>query len=157
MCHLRQYSVMFFEKYVIPVLRWLFTIGIPTLLICAAIVVFLKMFIFPAFFSDRKKKQYDALTTVLRKREEVLSNASGIYSLYYVIFSLENDSIEFSVPKKIYESLFAGDKGLLSYYGDQFSNFVVTEKSEKVKEGEILWVGDTMRSTLNIIEQKERE
>ena len=147
---------MFFDKYVIPVLRWLFMVGIPMLLIVVAIIVFLKIFVLPAFFSGRQKKERNCTARVIRKREEVLSNASGVYSLYFVNFSVEDEGLEFSVNKNLYDLLSSGDKGKLVFEGDKLVEFVVTEKSTKTEDGESILVGDTMRSTLNIMPQRNR-
>ena len=147
---------MFFDKYVIPVLQWLFTVGIPILLIVVAIIVFLKIFILPAFFSGRQKKERSCTARVVRKREEVLSNGSGVYSLYFVNFSVEDEGLEFSVTKKLYDMLASGDKGKIVYEGDKLVDFAITEKSTETETGESILVGDTMRSTLNIMPQRKR-
>ena len=147
---------MFFDKYVIPVLQWLFMVGIPMLLIVVAIIVFLKIFVLPAFFSGRQKKERSSAARVVRKREEVLSNGSGVYSLYFVNFSVEDEGLEFSVTKNLYDVLSSGDKGKLVYEGDKLVDFVITEKSTKTETGESILVGDTMRSTLNIMPQRDR-
>ena len=147
---------MFLDKYVIPVLQWLFMVGIPMLLIVVAIIVFLKIFVLPVFFSGRQKKERSSTARVVRKREEVLSNGSGVYSLYFVNFSVEDEGLEFSVTKNLYDVLSSGDKGKLVYEGDKLVDFVITEKSTKTETGESILVGDTMRSTLNIMPQRDR-
>ena len=145
------------NKTVLEILRYLFTIGIPSVLVLIAVIALLKVYVLPAFFTSRKKQESRQVATVLKKREEVLSSNSGIYSLYLITFKLDNDSVELRVPKSTYDSYESGDKGELTSVGDRFVDFTVTEKAKAVTENEVVLAGDTMRSALNIIEQKERK
>jgi hypothetical protein len=52
--------------------------------------------------------------------------------------------------------LASGDKGKIVYEGDKLVDFVVMEKSTETETGESILVGDTMRSTLNIMPQRKR-
>ena len=135
------------NETLLKILRYLFTIGIPSVLFLIVFIVFLKMYVLPAFFTSRKKQLSIQTATVLKKREEVLSNGSGIYSLYLITFKIDNDSIELRVPKSIYTK---------HECGDRFVEFSVTEKSTNSALDEVVLAGDTMRSSLNIIEQKKR-
>ncbi len=145
------------NETLLKILRYLFTIGIPSVLFLIVFIVFLKMYILPAFFTSRKKQLSIQTATVLKKREEVLSNGSGIYSLYLITFKIDDDSIELRVPKSIYTKHECGDRGVLSSVGDRFVEFSVTEKSTNSALDQVVLAGDTMRSSLNIIEQKKRE
>ena len=145
------------NKIVLEILRYLFTVGIPSVLILIAIIALLKVYVLPAFFTSRQKRESKQVATVLKKREEVLSGSTGMYSLYMITFKIDNDSIDLRVPKNIYTSLDGGDKGELTNVGDRFVGFDVTEKSKAQTENEVVLAGDTMRSSLNIIEQKERK
>ena len=145
------------NKTVLEILRYLFTIGIPSVLVLIAVIALLKVYVLPAFFTSRKKQEIKQLAIVLKKREEVLSSNSGIYSLYLITFKLDNDSVELRVPKNIFEGLESGDKGELKIIGDKFVEFILAEKSACEMENEVVLAGDTMRSSLNIIEQKERK
>ena len=145
------------NETVLQILRYLFTIGIPSVLFLVAFIVLLKVYVFPAFFSSRQKQEIKQIATVLKKREEVLSGPSGIYSLYLITFKIDIDSIELRVPKSTFDNYESGDKGELTSIGDRFVGFSVTEKAKTTTENEVILAGDTMRSSLNIIEQKERE
>ncbi len=145
------------NEIVLQILRYLFMIGIPSVLILIAIIALLKVYVLPAFFTSRRKQESNQLATVLKKREEVLSGGTGIYSLYLITFKLDDDSIELKVPKNTFSGLESGDKGQLKSVGDRFVEFTVTEKSASTADAEVVLAGDSMRSSLNIIEQKERE
>ena len=142
---------------VLQILRYLFTIGIPSVLFLIAFIALLKVYVLPAFFTSRKKRESKQNATVLKKREEVLSSGSGVYSLYLITFKLDNDSVELRVPKSIFDMLESGDKGELRNIGDRFIEFNLTERTTCKTENEVVLAGDTMRSSLNIIEQKERK
>lgn len=144
------------NETLLQILRYLFTIGIPSLLIVVAILALLKVYVLPAFFTSHKKQESKQNAVVLKKKEEVLSGG-GIYSLYLVTFKLEDDSIELRVPKNVFLKLDGGDKGQLTNVGDRFIEFNITEKSQSTNEPQVILAGDTMRSSLNIIEQKQRE
>lgn len=144
------------NEAVLQILRYLFMIGIPSVLFLIAFIALLKVYVLPAFFTSRKKLEIKQIASVLKKREEVLSGPGGIYSLYLITFKIDVDSIELRVPKGIFDNVESGDKGELTNVGDRFVNFTVAEKSEIHTKNEIALVGDTMRSSLNIIEQKER-
>ena len=77
--------------------------------------------------------------------------------MYLITFKIDVDSIELRVPKSTFDILKSGDKGELTNIGDRFVEFAVSEKTETETENEVVLAGDTMRSSLNIIEQKERE
>lgn len=145
------------NEIVLEILRYLFMVGIPSVLFLIAFIALLKVYVLPAFFTSRKKEEIKQFATVLKKREEVLSGPSGIYSLYLITFKLDNDSVELRVPKDMFAKLESGDKGQLSNVGDRFVDFTVDEKAKDATEIEVVLSGDTMRSSLNIIEQKERE
>ena len=145
------------NETVLQILRYLFTIGIPSVLFLIAFIALLKVYVLPAFFTSRQKQESKQTATVLKKREEVLSNPSGIYSLYLITFKIDVDSIELRVPKSTFDNLESGDKGELTNVGDRFVEFVVSEKTSSKTEKEVALAGDTMRSSLNIIEQKTRE
>ena len=145
------------NEIVLGILRYLFTVGIPSVLILIVIIALLKVYVLPAFFTNRKKQESKQTAYVLKKREEVLSGSAGIYSIYMIMFKIENDSIELRVPKNIFTSLDSGDKGELKNEGDKFVGFDVIEKSTDKTENQMILVGETMRSSLNIIEQKEKE
>ena len=142
---------------VLGILRYLFMVGIPSVLILIAIIALLKVYVLPAFFTSRKKQEHKQTAYVLKKREEVLSNPSGIYSLYLITFKIDVDSMELRVPKSTFDNLESGDMGVLTNVGDRFVEFEVTEKSTNETKNQVILAGDTMRSSLNIIEQKERK
>lgn len=145
------------NEIVLQILRYLFMIGIPSVLFLIAFIALLKVYVLPAFFTSRRKEEMKQTASVLKKREEVLSGEAGIYSLYLVTFKLDNDSIELRVPKSTFSSLESGDKGVLTNVGDRFVDFTVSERSSTATEVETALVGDSMRSSLNILEQKQRE
>lgn len=145
------------NETVLQILRYLFTIGIPSVLFLIVFIALLKVYVLPAFFTSRQKQESKQQAIVLKKREEVLSGPSGIYSLYLITFKIDIDSIELRVPKGTFDNYESGDKGELTSVGDRFVDFTVTEKAKAVTENEVVLAGDTMRSSLNIIEQKERE
>lgn len=148
---------MFIDKYLIPVMRFMFIFGIPILLFGIGIFFMIKIFFMPAFSSGRKRQKSTEASKVLGKREEVLMNQSGIVTLYFVTFDLGDDILELMVPKSYYKELNYGDKGKLSHTGDRFNSFTVVEKSSEKTEAISSLVGDTMRSSLNEISQKKRE
>ena len=148
---------MFIDKYLIPVMRWVFIFGVPAILFGLGVFFIIKIFFMPTFSSGRVRKKQTAVVTVLGKREEVLMNPSGIVTLYFVTFDLGNDILELMVPKSYYKDLSYGDKGNLSHTGDRFNRFTVTEKSGNKTDGASALVGDTMRSSLNEIAQKKRD
>ena len=141
----------------LEILRYLFMIGIPSVLFLIAFIALLKVYVLPAFFTSRQKQEIKQIATVLKKREEVLSGPTGIYSLYLILFKIDIDSMELRVSKSTFESIESGDKGELISVGDRFVDFTVTEKAKSTTENEVVLAGDTMRSALNIIEQKERK
>ncbi len=148
---------MFINNYVLPIMRWLFIFGVPILLFLLGMFFLVKIFFLPTFFSGRKREEKTNKAKVLGKREEVLANPSGLVTLYFVTFELDNDILELMVPKGYYKSLNYGDKGDLSHKGDRFNKFVIIERSSEKSEGQSKIVGDTMRSTLNEIAQKNKE
>lgn len=148
---------MFIDKYLIPVMRFMFIFGIPILLFGIGIFFMIKIFFMPAFSSGRKRQKNTEVSKVLGKREEVLMNPGGIVTLYFVTFDLGNDILELMVPKSYYKDLNYADKGNLSHTGDRFNSFTVTNKSGDEADGASALVGDTMRSSLNEISQKKRE
>ena len=145
------------NEIVLEILRYLFMVGIPSVLVLIAIIALLKVYVLPAFFTSRQKREIKQIATVLKKREEVLSGPAGIYSLYIILFKIDIDSMELRVSKSTFESIESGDKGELTSVGDRFVDFTVTEKAKSTTENEVVLAGDTMRSALNIIEQKERK
>ncbi len=145
------------NEIVLGILRYLFMVGIPSVLFLIAFIALLKVYILPAFFSSRQKQERKQIATVLKKREEVLSGSTGIYSLYLITFKIDVDSIELRVPKSTFDNLESGDCGELTNIGDRFVGFTVSEKAKASSEVEVVLAGDTMRSALNIIEQKEKE
>ncbi len=138
-------------------MRFFLIFGFPIALISIGIVFLIKIFFLPAFSSGRKRQKNSDIVKVLGKREEVLMNPSGIVTLYFVTFDLENDILELMVPKSYYSELSYGDRGMLSHTGDRFNSFTVTEKSSEKMDGSSAIVGSTMRSSLNEIAQKKRE
>ena len=149
---------MFIDKYLIPFFQWFMVIGIPLILFGIGIFFLVKIFFLPAFSSGRKKQTQTVIASVLGKREELLQNPTGIYSLYYVTFTLaENEKIELKTTKSEYNSLNYKDKVQLTHKGEKLINYVVLEKSGENTKGEIKHAGETMRSSLNEIAQKKRE
>lgn len=147
-----------FYDYMFEIMRFIFIFGIPLIIIGIGVIFLLKIFVFPAFFSGRKKQTLTVIANVLDKREEMLMNPSGIYYLYYVMFTFgENEKIELKVTKGEYKSLNCMDKVELTHKGDKIVNLVVLEKSKEETNGETKYVGSTMRSSLNELAQKKRE
>lgn len=131
--------------------------GIPIMIFGIGVFFLVKIFFMPTFNSGRVRQRKTSVAKVLGKREEVLMNPSGIITLYYVTFDLNNDIIELMVPKSDYNMLNYGDKGDLSHTGDRFNKFVVIEKSSETTSDSSKTTGDTMRSSLKELAQKKRE
>lgn len=149
---------MFIEKYLIPFLQWFMLIGIPLILFGVGIFFLVKIFFLPAFSSGRKREAQTVTASVLGKREEFLTNTTGMYSLYYVTFSLgENDKIELKVSKSEYKDLNHMDKVQLTHKGDKLVNFTVLERSGEKTKGRVMHASDARRSSLNELAQKKRE
>lgn len=155
--NLEKLTVKFYD-YAFEIFRFIFIFGIPLIIIGIGVIFLLKIFVFPAFFSGRKKQVLTVIANVLGKREEMLMNPSGIYYLYYVMFTFgENEKIELKVTKGEYKSLNYMDKVELTHKGDKIVNLIVLEKSKEETKGETKYAGSTMRSSLNELAQKKRE
>ena len=149
---------MFIDKYLIPFFQWFMVIGIPTILFCVGIFFLIKIFFLPAFASGRKKQTQTVVARVLGKREEVMHNPTGLYSLYFVTFVFgENEKIELKTMKSEYKTLDYMDKVELTHKGEKLLDVKVIEKSTEKTTGETKHVASTMRSSLNEIAQKKRE
>ena len=148
---------MFIDKVVIPAMQFIFIYGIPIMIFGVGVFFLVKIFFMPTFNSGRTRQKKTSVARVLGKREEMLMNPSGIITLYYVTFDLNNDIIELMLPKNEYNRLNYGDKGDLSHTGDRFNKFVVIEKSNEITSGSSKISADTMRSSLNELAQKKRE
>ena len=149
---------MFIDKIVIPAMRFMFVYGLPILLFGVGIFFLVKIFFMPAFKSGREKQTQTVIASVLGKREEVLHNPTGMYSLYYVTFTFgENEKIELKTTKSEYKSLVYMDKVELTHKGEKLLDVKVIEKSTEKTTGETKHVASTMRSSLNELAQKKRE
>lgn len=149
---------MFIDKIVIPAMRFMFVYGLPILLFGVGIFFLVKIFFMPAFKSGREKQTQTVIASVLGKREEVLHNPTGMYSLYYVTFTFgENEKIELKTTKSEYKSLVYMDKVELTHKGEKLLDVKVIEKSTEKSMGETKHVASTMRSSLNELAQKKRE
>lgn len=149
---------MFIDKYLIPFFQWFMVIGIPTILFCVGIFFLIKIFFLPAFASGRKKQTQTVIARVLGKREEVMHNPTGLYSLYFVTFSFgENEKIELKTMKSEYKTLDYMDKVELTHKGEKLLDVKVIEKSIEKTTGETKHVASSMRSSLNELAQKKRE
>ena len=90
---------MFIDKIVIPAMQFIFIYGIPIMIFGVGVFFLVKIFFMPTFNSGRTRQKKTSVARVLGKREEMLMNPSGIITLYYVTFDLNNDIIELMLPK----------------------------------------------------------
>ncbi len=147
-----------FYDFIFEILKFIFIFGIPIMMIIIGFVILIRVFFLPVFFSGRKKQTQTVIASVLGKREEVLHNPTGMYSLYYVTFTFgENEKIELKTTKSEYKSLVYMDKVELTHKGEKLIGFRILEKSKENSSGETKHVASTMRSSLNELAQKKRE
>ncbi len=149
---------VFIDKVLIPFLQWFMMIGIPLIIFGIGVFFLVKIFFLPPFNSGRRKQTQTVLASVLGKREEVMHNPTGLYSLYFVTFVFgENDKIELKTTKSEYKSLDYMDKVELTHKGEKLISYNMLEKSNEKSKGETKHVASTMRSSLNELAQKKRE
>ena len=147
-----------FYDFIFEILKFIFIFGIPIMMIIIGFVILIRVFFLPVFFSGRKKQTQTVIASVLGKREEVLHNPTGMYSLYFVTFTFgENEKIELKTTKSEYKSLDYMDKVELTHKGEKLLDLKVLEKSTEKSKGETKHVASTMRSSLNELAQKKRE
>ena len=147
-----------FYDYLFEIMKFVVIFGMPIAIIVVGFVFLIKIFFLPAFFSGRKKQTQTVIARVLGKREEVMHNPTGLYSLYFVTFSFgENEKIELKTMKSEYKSLDYMDKVELTHKGEKLLDVKVIEKSTEKTTGETKHVASTMRSSLNELAQKKRE
>ncbi|MBQ8546560.1 MAG: DUF2500 family protein [Clostridia bacterium] len=87
----------------------------------------------------RSKKTYLKTAKVVDKRQESCAYAEGgIANHYYITFLIEEkERIEFKVSDGEYKKVSFYDKGELSYVGDRFNYFNITEKSNDQTKGKV--------------------
>ena len=147
-----------FYDFLFGIFRFILIFGMPIIIILIGFVFLIKIFFLPAFASGRKKQEQTVIARVLGKREELLHNFTGMYSLYYVTFTFgENEKIELKTNKSEYKALDYMDKVELTHKGEKLISYNVLEKSPKNAVGEEKHVASMMRSSLNEIAQKKRE
>lgn len=147
-----------FYDYLFEIMKFIVIFGMPIAVIVVGLVLLIKIFFLPAFFSGRKKQTQTVIASVLGKREEVMHNPTGMYSLYFVTFTFgENEKIELKTTKSEYKSLDYMDKVELTHKGEKLLDLKVLEKSTEKSKGETKHVASTMRSSLNELAQKKRE
>lgn len=147
-----------FYDFLFEIMKFIVIFGIPIAIIVVGFVFLIKIFFLPAFFSGRKKQTQTVIARVLGKREEVMHNPTGLYSLYFVTFSFgENEKIELKTMKSEYKSLNYMDKVELTHKGEKLLGIKMIEKSIEKTNGETKHVASMMRSSLNELAQKKRE
>ncbi len=147
-----------YYDYAFEIMKIVFIFAIPVIAIIIGLVVLIRIFILPNFFSGRKKQTQTVIAKVLGKREEVLHNPTGFYSMYYVVFAFgENEKIELKTSKSEYKNLNYMDKVELTHKGEKLVGLTMLEKSNMKSTGETKHVASTMRSSLNELAQKKRE
>lgn len=147
-----------FYDFIFGILKFIFIFGIPIMMIIIGFVILIRVFFLPVFFSGRQKQTQTVIASVLGKREEVMHNPTGMYSLYFVTFTFgENEKIELKTTKSEYKSLDYMDKVELTHKGEKLLDLKVFEKSTEKSKGETKHVASTMRSSLNELAQKKRE
>lgn len=124
---------------IIGVLVWIAIIAIPLLIVGFLIFFLVKMVFLPNTEIGRKKKGILSVATVLNKRQESCSyQEGGIVNHYYITFLIdEKEQIEFKVSNSEYNRVNFYDKGNLSYTGDRFNYFSITEKSNDKTKGKV--------------------
>lgn len=147
-----------FYDFLFEIMKFIVIFGIPIAIIVVGFVFLIKIFFLPAFFSGRKKQTQTVIARVLGKREEVMHNPTGLYSLYFVTFSFgENEKIELKTMKSEYKSLNYMDKVELTHKGEKLLGIKMIEKSIEKTNGVTKHVASMMRSSLNELAQKKRE
>lgn len=91
-----------------------------------------------SFFKSKAKKSH---AEILNKRKQDMFRPSGPYTNYFILFGMDgNDRLELPVNKRLYKKAVIGKKGILTYKGSYFIDFVFEEdvKEEPKKETYIL-------------------
>lgn len=91
------------EKYILPIMQFLFIFGIPIILVIVAIVILCNVFLTPYIKTAKSKVKSESNVRVVDKRKEVFSNPNGIYTIYFITFQFaSNERIELKTTKGIY-------------------------------------------------------
>lgn len=124
---------------IIGVLGWIAIIATPVVLVGFLVFFIVKMFLFPNIQIGRKKKTNLSIAKVVDKRQEYSAySESSIANHYYITFLIdEKETIEFKVSDCEYKKVNFYDKGELSYTGDVFNYFNITEKSNDKTKGKV--------------------
>ncbi len=124
---------------IIGVIGWIIIIAFPLVLIGLLVFFILKIFLFSNMQTGRSKKVYLKTARVVDKRQESCAyGEGGIANHYYITFLIEEmERIEFKVSDSEYKKVSFYDKGELSYVGDRFNFFNITEKSNDKTQGKV--------------------
>ncbi len=124
---------------IIGVLVWIAIIALPLALVGLVVFFIVRNVFFTDTQSGRNKKIYLKPAKVVDKRQESCSyQEGGIVNHYYITFLVdEKEQIEFKVSNSEYKNVSFYDKGELSYTGDKFNYFNVTEKSNDKTQGRV--------------------
>ncbi len=124
---------------IIGVLVWIAIIAFPLVIVGLLIFFVLKMVFFPNIQTGRSKKTYLKNAQVVDKRQESCAYAEGsVANHYYITFLIDDkEKIEFKVSNSEYKNVSFYDKGELSYTGERFNYFNITEKSKDKTQGRV--------------------
>lgn len=136
---------------IIGILVWAAIIAIPIVIVGFLIIFIVKMVFLPNLQFGRKKQNNLGIAKVVDKRQEYCAYAEGsIANHYYITFLIEEkETIEFKVSDSEYNKVNFYDKGELSYTGDRFNYFNITEKSNDKTKGKVDLYGRGKNSLRN--------
>ncbi len=118
---------------------WSAIIAVPIGIVGFLIFFIVKIVFLPNIQVGRKNKICLDVARVVDKRQEYCSYTQGsIANHYYITFLInEKERIEFKVSDSEYKKVNFHDKGELSYTGDKFNYFNITEKSNDKTKGKV--------------------